>query len=172
MFLVISIHAPAKGAPLRLCFPVILDLFQSTLPRRERLVWFPHLPLTFWISTHAPAKGATKIQKTIDNYFLFQPTLPRRERRKSKSFRQKNQNFNPRSREGSDTRFYVITHHNSTNFNPRSREGSDFSCSGRYGEHIRISTHAPAKGATNDTLAARLGEDNFNPRSREGSDGG
>ena len=58
----------------------------------------------------------------------------------------KPQDFNPRSREGSD-------HVRNTpaippaNFNPRSREGSDCFCD--FPErHTLISIHAPAKGAT------------------------
>ena len=55
------------------------------------------------------------------------------------------------------------------NFNPRSREGSDsFSI-------VRIifkpiSIHAPAKGATNMQVMTILNSDDFNLRSREGSD--
>ena len=100
------------------------------------------------------------------------------------------QNFNPRSREGSDGLLidpdeYLI------NFNPRSREGSDF-CG--YFSSIQdevISIHAPARGATqmvynrirNQIFQSTLprGErrcnhkrtnvrGHFNPRSREGSD--
>ena len=55
-------------------------------------------------------------------------------------------NFNPRSREGSDSaRVYI--HHFKAYFNPRSREGSDFLLKIRCPEHS-----------------------DFNPRSREGSD--
>ena len=77
--------------------------FQSTLPRRER----PCAGVTDGnfrtISIHAPAKGATR---------AFAPSSVSCD------------NFNPRSREGSD-------HHGSDrvwrnqDFNPRSREGSD-----------------------------------------------
>ena len=56
----ISIHAPAKGAtPCHHIDPAGF-LFQSTLPRRERL---------------------TSLIDAADNY-VFQSTLPRRERRR------------------------------------------------------------------------------------------
>ena len=58
----------------------------------------------------------------------------------------------------------------SENFNPRSREGSDLS-SVKYWLARLISIHAPVKGAT--TILALDGtgvSENFNPRSREGSD--
>ena len=75
--------------------------------------------------------------------------------------------FNPRSREGSDNQ-KAVQEPQHTNFNPRSREGSDgiFCCSIRLSS---ISIHAPARGAT---YAYSHGDERtyFNPRSREGSD--
>ena len=88
---IISIHAPAKGATMSASVPMYiifnfnprsregsdsavdissawLSVFQSTLPRRERL-------LTLWssinieaISIHAPAKGATA---NMHNFLLW-----------------------------------------------------------------------------------------------------
>ena len=55
----ISIHAPAKGATCRYCNRGGLNGFQSTLPRRERLVSHTTRPIRSNISIHAPAKGAT-----------------------------------------------------------------------------------------------------------------
>ena len=79
--------------------------------------------------------------------FGFQSTLPRRERHKYILLLFSINNFNPRSREGSDWRAgeycKLISH-----FNPRSREGSD-----------RIFS-IPSNSYFY-----------FNPRSREGSDG-
>ena len=78
---IISIHAPAKGATF-LMHRQVKDLkFQSTLPRRER-PGIPTVEVLFpVISIHAPAKGAT-----IDDGRHISAL----------------QNFNPRSREGSD----------------------------------------------------------------------
>ena len=59
IFTVISIHAPAKGATLQLTFCHCLCLFQSTLPRRERLDFLDCFDAQVLISIHAPAKGAT-----------------------------------------------------------------------------------------------------------------
>ena len=56
------------------------------------------------------------------------------------------------------------------NFNPRSREGSDVSFSGRYGVSKAISIHAPVKGATTYGADHPRRDQYFNPRSREGSD--
>ena len=60
MACMISIHAPAKGATLRL-------LDQKSIRQK--------------ISIHAPAKGATAARKRKQCDLAFQSTLPRRERR-------------------------------------------------------------------------------------------
>ena len=142
----ISIHAPAKGATRR------------TRTRFQQLC----------ISIHAPAKGATcgKVKQRIERE--FQSTLPRRERRYLPSSSTPNHHY----------------------FNPRSREGSDTRLCARH-TRLYISIHAPAKGATvrsavvdgiirfQSTLPRRERPmsdgssaiaSNFNPRSREGSD--
>ena len=100
----ISIHAPARGATRWVENRVRLyGQFQSTLPRGERLkAFWPEFPLSE-ISIHAPARGATltpiAAQTGADN-------------------------FNPRSREGSDCSNGTASAE-AVNFNPRSREGSD-----------------------------------------------
>ena len=77
-------------------------------------------------------------------------------------------NFNPRSHEGSD--FLCGSYSsNSSNFNPRSHEGSDrtnYYCT----ECIKISIHAPTKGATSVKCVCHIFHKYFNPRSHEGSD--
>ena len=129
-----------------------------------------HTTTTDYISIRAPAKGATVANRPCDKAQC---------------------NFNPRSREGSDTvpGIPVLRY---KNFNPRSREGSD-------PEHCpfsktlpSISIRAPAKGATlylnsfcrskarfQSALPRRERQEKklrynlfkyFNPRSREGSD--
>ena len=127
----------------------------------------------------------------IYSHPAFQSTLPRRERHETAKRNPDPQNFNPRSREGSDA-FSTSSGFSSLgfqstlprrerlrsaphvlhgfNFNPRSREGSD-------GYVLRIlhssgiSIHAPAKGATSFRIRIAIFRDYFNPRSREGSDG-
>ena len=147
----ISIHAPAKGATTfftpkhciytnfnprsregsdtrRSLLSNLGGQFQSTLPRRERLVSLVHchgiraisihapakgatlpaMPVraSFRISIHAPAKGATGARKTDKStQGEFQSTLPRRERRRNTISSVGTLNFNPRSREGSDFLF-------------------------------------------------------------------
>ena len=56
------------------------------------------------------------------------------------------------------------------NFNPRSREGSDRRHGAGAAAEYPISIHAPAKGATLGHRDAGARARHFNPRSREGSD--
>ena len=99
--------------------------------------------------------------------------------------------FNPRPREGGDTRSIEWVNHRE-NFNPRPREGGDRKHYGFCNSGYRISIHAPARGATADAVfgeaqtaisihAPARGatvdppyfsgpERNFNPRPREGGD--
>ena len=77
------------------------------------------------ISIHAPAKGATYTSTSGDFFVPFQSTLPRRERRG----------------------VVLPPPHAASDFNPRSREGSD-TFTIRNVQFSRISIHAPAKGAT------------------------
>ena len=120
----ISIHAPARGA----------TAVQQAYPGAGR------------ISIHAPARGATGRARQAGQRIRFQSTLPRGERRPEDGFLIELKNFNPRSREGSDASS-LSSSGRPMDFNPRSREGSDF-----FGflqlRFVRISIHAPARGAT------------------------
>ena len=80
-FIVISIHAPTKGATCGLVSSTRSSIFQSTLPRRERLRQSYMGIDASKISIHAPTKGATHSSK-------FRSAL--------------HSHFNPRSHEGSD----------------------------------------------------------------------
>ena len=138
--------------------------FQSTLPRGERPGGLNPGDM-FEISIHAPARGATHLPKTLFRFGAFQSTLPRGERHGQRRWAAACKNFNPRSREGSDS-------------------------DGELVDLLKeISIHAPARGATHvaTNLEQRFqstlprGERRytpedwqrslyFNPRSREGSD--
>ena len=54
-------------------------------------------------------------------------------------------------------------------FNPRAREGRDSRLQ-RRGGHMQLSIHAPARGATIAGDGDRLALQAFNPRTREGRD--
>ncbi len=55
-------------------------VFQSTLPRRERHPTSQLITDMITVSIHAPTKGATKATRTALRAQMFQSTLPRRER--------------------------------------------------------------------------------------------
>ena len=98
----ISIHAPAKGATPPSPTMLVLDLFQSTLPRRERRVSKHLYGISFSFQSTLPRRERRcRIQRPdIDR--IFQSTLPRRERPDAVRVLPCRYDFNPRSREGSD----------------------------------------------------------------------
>ena len=151
-------------------YPLSIPLFQSTLPRRERLFLFAELDLPLDISIHAPAKGATiHFPVRIDQEPQFQSTLPRRERLILKS----GETITDLISIHAPAKGATINNGSSighlSNFNPRSREGSDTLLVGLQMHH-NISIHAPAKGATSNEWKEKVINADFNPRSREGSD--
>ena len=168
----------------------ILQGFQSTLPREERLirqqqsshlqnfnprshersdVYVPVNRTRRAISIHAPTRGATKSPEVIPPLSLFQSTLPREERRKRTIHDDSYSYFNPRSHERSDvveeaTKDLALSFQSTL---PREERRllafrSSYLC--------LISIHAPTRGATgsNSAYAPRLIY--FNPRSHERSD--
>mgnify|MGYP001699443272 CR=1 FL=1 len=58
------------------------------------------------------------------------------------------QHFNPRTREGCDSKHELTKLTEAYNFNPRTREGCDFLPEQIALYHLIISIHAPVKGAT------------------------
>ena len=99
----------------------------------------------------------------------FQSTLPRGERPLCGSLAPVFQDFNPRSREGSDN-FPTESHLVLSNFNPRSREGSDVSGSTISFPSYRFQSTLPRGERPEPDTACYPDQHNFNPRSREGSD--
>ena len=79
---------------------------------------------------------------------LYQSTLPRGERQIRKKGQPASADFNPRSREGSDSHSPIALSFR-FHFNPRSREGSDLAALEEHMDALTISIHAPARGATN-----------------------
>ena len=167
----ISIHAPAEGAtwqeqPLRQeqrnfnprsrggsdsTVASVLgsgNLFQSTLPRRERLcVWFLVIPVHIFQSTlPRRERRARDLERNSD--VIFQSTLPRRERpRISFTFVFKRRDFNPRSRGGSDQPRRSIQSSLSKFQSTLPRRERLYSRA-EMGGSGSISIHAPAEGAT------------------------
>jgi len=141
--IVVSIHAPARGATLAFhCFATVVRFnpraragrdnarigiayagqFQSTRPRGARLASDKNLR-AFFVSIHAPARGAT---------------IYIEERNKTKS-------FNPRARAGRDeARLGTAGRGTFQSTRPRGARRSDLD----YRLITPVSIHAPARGAT------------------------
>ena len=163
---IISIHAPARGATLSPVLVRAKDIFQSTLPQGERREFLEvpeggelfqstlpqgerprinHSNLCYMIiSIHAPARGATRIlHLRYLLFYLFQSTLPQGERRcPFGKFPFSSNDFNPRSRKGSDHFPFAnspLFHY----FNPRSRKGSDTTPGAEAGPHRLFQSTLP-----------------------------
>ena len=143
-------------------------IFQSTLPREERLRYRNCDSWTNTISIHAPTRGATNTLAVSDSLYVFQSTLPREERRLC-LFRYANssrfQSTLPREeRPYQDSNPYYYFY-----FNPRSHERSDYFREYTY-FCFMISIHAPTRGATTSASCITIVLLYFNPRSHERSD--
>ena len=144
----ISIHAPAKGATATTLLRLPEWKFQSTLPRRERLMW---------------------LDISVVGTIVFQSTLPRRERRLKRlkpRMRKEFQSTLPR-RERQNVRADMLGILRISIHAPAKGATGQVSRS-TCGQAISI--HAPAKGATGFIPRIRHISQYFNPRSREGSD--
>ena len=167
--MVISIHAPTRGATARRWRKRVYHEFQSTLPREERPC---ALFCTFRQCSYFNPRSHERsdhICICIHQFCLqFQSTLPREERQiiptimctiayfnprshersdhATASGRCAYMNFNPRSHERSDNNSTDLTKQ-LTYFNPRSHERSDADVDNR-ASYSKISIHAPTRGAT------------------------
>ncbi len=169
----ISIHAPAKGATVIVAGLLIFKRFQSTLPRRERLIKAFNSALDkrdfnprsregsdpgqvdsnvryIGISIHAPAKGATGLSfYSTKSAKEFQSTLPRRERRSTwQAIKKGNTPFQstlPRRERLIDRQMCNFYQSISIHAPAKGATGLPL---GKM-DTDTISIHAPAKGATN-----------------------
>ena len=151
----ISIHAPAKGAtsPLHSVLPVS-KLFQSTLPRRERRMSTGGCGMAQKFQSTLPRRERHPSHTPILPHRKFQSTLPRRERPASDSAGTTILYFNPRSREGSDTRSRSNSSSRSISIHAPAK-GATCLWSARLATQT-ISIHAPAKGATNEVIKCKI----------------
>ena len=76
--IIISIHAPARGATMYAVVFIIRGVFQSTLPRGERHYKGILSKCEKWISIHAPARGATFFPMLVIRVHLISIHAPAR----------------------------------------------------------------------------------------------
>ncbi len=160
-----------EGSDPDLCAQFLnTSLFQSTLPRRER-----HRGWRCWIfyrqfQSTLPRRERLFNRVVGDQWESFQSTLPRRERHKRRAdYAYLRKNFNPRSREGSDGA-EIINGQRLIKISIHAPAKGATSVHANDSRDIHISIHAPAKGATRCRGSHSFLFRDFNPRSREGSD--
>ena len=143
----ISVHAPTRGATSNSLSFSIFSVFQSTLPREERLLGLNFKEANSIFQSTLPREERLLQQYLSHFQLLFQSTLPREERLAiSPNVVSTTFYFNPRSHERSDTTCDRLAR-GSYDFNPRSHERSDEGDS-RQSCYKEISIHAPTRGAT------------------------
>ena len=142
----VSIHAPTKGATTS-TFPRLLpELFQSTLPRRERRIdkFCRQVDICFNPRSHE-GSDAEKSGVNI-RQIQFQSTLPRRERLSRSSVLMPRESFNPRSHEGSDFVSWNVQYCEWVSIHAPTKGAT--SVTYIYLPSVHVSIHAPTKGAT------------------------
>ena len=144
--------------------------FQSTRPHGARRGREILAAAGVGVSIHAPARGAT----TSRSYFRstissFNPRARTGRDMPHATAMRSSQRFNPRARTGRDANANANASARAC-FNPRARTGRDgrVQCSVR---PVRVSIHAPARGATVQGVTRTGARCCFNPRARTGRDG-
>jgi len=144
----VSIHAPTQGATGTADGAVPADAFQSTRPRRARLVVIVLLFIGFLFQSTRPRRarrGKCGLQGRLD---LFQSTRPRRAR----------------------PCFVVISFNLLAFQSTRPRRARHAFVGQINGMVIIVSIHAPTQGATISTPPPRADMTRFNPRAHAGRD--
>ena len=102
--LVISIHAPTRGATQLCGYLPLLLLFQSTLPRGERHYNSSIIKCFTYFNPRSHEGSDVMWLLLVQHQNIFQSTLPRGERHYRPNLQKRRKgHFNPRSHEGSDS---------------------------------------------------------------------
>ena len=100
-------------------------LFQSTLPRRERLFCVFLVKITFMISIHTPTKGATLVFTTIFMYSRISIHTPTKGATNATAYEYLDLVISIHTPTKGATQNAMWIMNSKTNFNPHSHEGSD-----------------------------------------------
>ena len=147
-----------------------LITFQSTLPQGERPCSGCEDAALCQISIHAPTRGATAtVKRWIGMIFNFNPRSHKGSDIIRSCLRQRHWKFQSTLPQGERREMDMPGTCNHWHFNPRSHKGSDgfFRAAS---ESLKISIHAPTRGATSIAGSRYQIRINFNPRSHKGSD--
>ena len=166
----ISIHAPAKGATSSLSPVCRRTVFQSTLPRRERL-WYVYLcRYRRSISIHAPAKGATAEQCGRVIRITISIHAPAKGATRFCRGYPHCKRISIHAPAKGATTGELATARHIKHFNPRSREGSDILVLVDLHFNCRFQSTLPRRERRSEQFLQLRNSKYFNPRSREGSD--
>ena len=99
----ISIHAPTRGATVKVEMVTYFDEFQSTLPRGERRFVYCDAHDGHQFQSTLPRGERRDPECPLTSNTVFQSTLPRGERQRKPMSLWLHKYFNPRSHEGSDS---------------------------------------------------------------------
>ena len=146
----VSIHAPTRGATEYILPGTIPPLaFQSTHPHGVRLSAPLAVPLPLTVSIHAPTRGATTPEwagmSTVTASFNPRTHTGCDGNRRCNRIGQPS--FNPRTHTGCDSRKRKENTFQNR-FNPRTHTGCDGSQYASLNGFLRVSIHAPTRGAT------------------------
>ena len=144
--MVISIHAPSRGATAETLKLNLTELFQSTRPHGARLVSNGTLPTETKFQSTRPHGARQRLLLSKWSRIQFQSTRPHGARLHTTSPSTRQRDFNPRALTGRD-KSNRRTAHRPANFNPRALTGrdQDDAC---ILKALVISIHAPSRGAT------------------------
>ena len=168
----------------------LLCMFQSTLPRGERLSGSNKRSVGICFNPRSREGSDVVSLMCCIQAFAFQSTLPRGERQICSTTMESSGSFNPRSREGSDgktsyfhIKYSVSIHAPARGATPHLLGDFRIICVSIHApargatcqrkaliQSKSVSIHAPARGATLSLFHQSFPASRFNPRSREGSD--
>ena len=146
----ISIHAPTRGATIRLSLAVTAKRFQSTHPHGVRplsacglYTW-----LSLFQSTHPHGVRRSTRSTNRPRLLAFQSTHPHGVRRRLPGIKARAAKFQSTHPHGVRHGYWMYLGATAKYFNPRTHTGCDALTRGRCGGYSAISIHAPTRGAT------------------------
>jgi len=185
----VSIHAPARGATIPACDSRVLLCFNPRA-RAGRDYHYQPPKASFWVSIHAPARGATRWRRERQPGDGFQSTRPRGARPTVTVDRDALIKFQSTRPRGARPRL-TSTGISAIMFQSTRPRGARPNKGLRIVNWLKVSIHAPARGATTMRLKSTKGlgfqstrprgarhrvmtsgalDSGFNPRARAGRD--
>ena len=143
---IISIHAPTRGATVKIILWVSTSTFQSTLPRGERRSCCNKVTVILDFNPRSHEGSDVMWLLLAQRQNVFQSTLPRGERHIKTYFCNEMYYFNPRSHEGSDNKQHGVFRKVVISIHAPTRGATR--CSYKLTNMSLISIHAPTRGAT------------------------